>query len=113
MARSPHRRTRLRRVLAAIAIVIVLLFVVALASTHWLDTMGAEPGGERLARIERSPNYRDGAFRNPDATNTTPEGGTVQMLRRWLAGKEQRVPPFAIQIVSLRRDDYDLAHESG
>lgn len=112
-ARSPHRRTRLRRALAAIAIVIVLLFVVALASTHWLDTMGAEPEGERLARIQRSPNYRDGAFRNPDATNTTPEGGTVQMLRRWLAGKEQRVPPGAIPIVSLTRANFDRAPASG
>ena len=107
------RRFRIRHALLGILVLLIALFVVALASTHWLDTMGASPEGERLARIQRSPNYRDGAFRNPDATSSTPEGGTMQMLRRWLGGKEQRVPPGRMPIVTLTRADFDTPPASG
>ena len=107
------RRFRIKHALLGILVLAVVLLVVALASTHWLDTMGAAPEGKRLARIQRSPNYRDGAFRNPDATSSTPEGGTMQMLRRWLGGKEQRVPPGPMPIVTLTRADFDTPPASG
>jgi L-ascorbate metabolism protein UlaG (beta-lactamase superfamily) len=100
-------------VVGAIILGIVGLLLVLIASTSWLDTLGASPEGERLARIQRSPNYRDGAFRNPEATNTTPKGGMRQMLRRWIGGKEQRVPPGPLPIVTLKRGDFDRAPESG
>jgi L-ascorbate metabolism protein UlaG (beta-lactamase superfamily) len=108
-----RRGTWLKRALLALVVVMVALFVVALASTDWLDTMGAAPEGERLARIQRSPNYRDGAFRNPDTTSSVPEGGMLTMLRRWLRGAEQRVPPAAMPIVALTRADFDRPPESG
>lgn len=91
----------------------ITMLVALIASTSWLDTLGASPEGERLARIQRSPNYRDGAFRNPDATSTTPKGGTWQMLRRWMGGKEQRVPPGPLPVVTLKRGDFDRPPESG
>lgn len=108
-----RRKFRIRHLLLGILVLVIALFVAALASTDWLDTMGAEPEGERLARIQRSPNYRDGAFRNPDATSSTPQGGTMQMLRRWLGGKEQRVPPGPIPIVALTRAGFDRPPASG
>lgn len=91
-------------VLLALAFVTVAVLV---GSTGWLDAFGAAPRGERLARIQRSPNYRDGAFRNPDATRLATEGGTGNMLRRWLANREQRVPPSPIPVA--RRTNRDFA----
>ena len=108
-----RRKYRIRHALLGILVLVIVLFVAALGSTDWLDTMGAAPEGERLARVRRSPNYRDGAFRNPDATSSTPQGGTMQMLRRWLGGKEQRVPPGPIPIVALTRADFDSPPASG
>lgn len=99
--------------LIALAICIVTAVVLLLASTSWLDTLGAAPKGERLARIERSPNYRNGAFQNPAATRLGVDGGTSQMLRRWLGGKEQRVPPGPIPIVVRKRADFDRPPQSG
>ncbi len=92
----------------------ILGFVVFLLwSTSWLDTLGVAPTGERLARIQRSPNYRDGAFQNPDATSLAANGSTWQMLRRWLSGKEQRVPPRAVPLVVRTRADFDQPPASG
>ncbi|MGK2961698.1 MAG: MBL fold metallo-hydrolase [Gemmatimonadaceae bacterium] len=99
--------------LITIAVTLLVLVVAGLASTGWLDAFGAAPKGERLARIQRSPNYRDGAFRNPDATSVGVEGSTVQMLRRWLGGKEQRVPPGDVPIVQLTRSDFETPPASG
>ena len=78
------------RVLLAIAAVIVILVVTLVGSTAWLDAFGAAPKGERLARIQRSPNYRDGAFRNPDATSLATKGSTRQTIRKWLGGDRRR-----------------------
>ena len=108
-----RRKFRIRYLLLGILVLVIALFVAALASMDWLDTMGAAPEGERLARIQRSPNYRDGAFRNPDATSSTPKGGTMHMLRRWLGGKEQRVPPGPIPVVALTRANFDTTPASG
>ena len=99
--------------IAALVISIVVVLLVLVGSTGWLDTLGAEPKGERLARIQRSPNYRDGAFRNPDTTAVTPEGGTWKMLRRWVAGKEQRVPAAPVPIVQLTQANFERPAESG
>jgi L-ascorbate metabolism protein UlaG (beta-lactamase superfamily) len=106
-------RIRIMYVLAVIGISIVAFLLVVVASTHWLDTLGGRPEGERLARIQRSPNYRGGAFRNPDTTSTAPTGGTWQMLKRWLGGKEQRTPPGAVPIVALTRASFAEPPASG
>ncbi len=77
-----------------------------------LAVLGAAPTGERLARIERSPNYRDGAFQNPVPTTI----GTTSMpalLRRQFGGKEQRVPPAAIPIVPRTRESFAEPPASG
>jgi L-ascorbate metabolism protein UlaG (beta-lactamase superfamily) len=100
-------------VLLAILAVVVVTIVVLVGSTGWLDALGAAPAGERLARIQRSPNYRDGAFRNPDATSLGTPGGTWKMIRQWLGGHEQRVPPGPMPIVTLTRSDFDRPPASG
>jgi L-ascorbate metabolism protein UlaG (beta-lactamase superfamily) len=111
MPRLP--KSRLARVLLFLFAVVVVLLIVGVASTGWLDALGAAPQGERLARIQRSPNYRDGAFRNPDATTLGAPGSTGKMLRQWLGGREQRTPPGRIPIVARRRADFAQQPASG
>jgi len=106
-------KSRPGRVLVAILAIVIATVTVLIGSTGWLDALGAAPSGERLARIQRSPNFRDGAFRNPDATSLATEGSTWNTIRRWLAGPEQRVPPGPIPIVTLRRADFATLPESG
>lgn len=48
--------------LTILGIIIVLALGVVLYLQH--PIWGAKPSGERLARIESSPNYKDGAFQN-------------------------------------------------
>ena len=97
-------------VLAVIAIVAVIL----IASTGWLDALGAAPKGERLARIQRSPNYRDGAFRNPpESSSLATKVSNRGMLRRWLGGHEQRVPPGPMPIVKLTKAGFARPPVSG
>ena len=109
----PVPKSRLIRVLLGIFAVLVTIVVVMIGSTAWLDAFGAAPTGERLARIRRSPNYRDGAFRNPEATSLATGGSTWQTLRRWLAGHEQRVPPGPMPIVSLTKANFARPPASG
>ena len=99
--------------LLVIVAAVVAIAVVLVASTGWLDALGAAPEGERLARIRRSPNYRDGVFRNPEATSLASTGSTWQTLRRWLGGHEQRVPPGPLPIVRLTRADFARPPASG
>jgi L-ascorbate metabolism protein UlaG (beta-lactamase superfamily) len=106
-------KTRRGRVLVAALVAIAAALVVIAASTGWLDALGAKPSGERLARIQRSPNYRDGAFQNPGATNIGEPGSTWKMLRQWLLGHEQRVPPAPMPIVNLSRADFERPPASG
>ena len=106
-------RTRKRRVLLGILAALLLVVLVLAGSTGWLDALGAAPAGERLARIRRSPNYRDGAFRNPEATSVASTGSTWQTIRQWLGGHEQRVPPGPLPVVTLTRADFARPPASG
>lgn len=106
-------QSRLARVLLALLALLLVAVVVLIGSTGWLDAFGAEPTGDRLARIRRSPNYRDGAFRNPDAPTRIGAGSGRETLRRWLGGHEQRVPPGPMPIVKLTRADFAQPPASG
>ncbi|MEO3752044.1 MBL fold metallo-hydrolase [Streptomyces sp. B6B3] len=64
-------------------------------------SFGAPPTGERLARIQRSPQYRDGAFRNERPTRTVRPGAMLPMLRETLrtADRRRRSPAAALPLV--------------
>lgn len=43
---------------------------------------GVDPGGERLARIRRSPHFKDGVFQNPGGpARTRPSGSTLDFAK--------------------------------
>jgi L-ascorbate metabolism protein UlaG (beta-lactamase superfamily) len=75
--------------------------------------LGAAPTGERLARILRSPHFREGAFRNPVESTMMTSGSLWQSLRRQFWGPEQRVPPAPLPIVPLTRANFAEQPASG
>ncbi|KPC61080.1 MBL fold metallo-hydrolase [Streptomyces chattanoogensis] len=53
-------------------------------------SFGAEPTGERLARIRRSPQFRDGQFRNPVPIRRVLRGSGLAMARTQLSREARR-----------------------
>ncbi|MFF7382066.1 MBL fold metallo-hydrolase [Streptomyces griseoluteus] len=48
------------------------------------EAFGVEPSGERLARIQRSPHFKDGVFVNPGGTaRTRPSGSTLELAKAY------------------------------
>ena len=78
-----------------------------------IDVFGATPSGERLARIERSPNWRDGEFQNPVPTSVNTSGQMGELLKRQFFGKEERVPKRPVPIVKGDHTRFDAAPASG
>jgi L-ascorbate metabolism protein UlaG (beta-lactamase superfamily) len=64
-----------------------------------LEAFGARPAGERAARVHRSPQYRDGAFRNPLRTSMVAPAASRRALRDLLFGGKVRKPAGAIPVV--------------
>ena len=66
---------------------------------------GAAPEGDRLERMKRSPQWRDGAFRN---TLPSFSGGSPASIWEWFFGdKDSRQPDAPIPIVRRTRADFD------
>ena len=107
----------LRSRLAKVALVLfgfsAAAFLALVLSTGGLDVVGGQPSGERLARMQRSPNYRDGEFHNSDTTKAGVEGSVWESAKRWLFGPEQRHPPTPIPTVKLTRASFATPPASG
>lgn len=79
----------------------------------FLAAFGARPTGDRLTRVQRSPQYRDGTFRNPVETHKMVPGALWETLRRQFGGGEQRVPPAPIPVVTRAPADFATPPASG
>ena len=101
-----------RRILIAIAVLVMATILILLHSTEWLVTFGGRLEGARLARAQRSPQWEDGAFRNREPRGTT-QTSTMEMLRRQFFGDEQREPLKPIPVVRRTAADYAAPPSSG
>ncbi|MGQ4435846.1 MULTISPECIES: MBL fold metallo-hydrolase [unclassified Streptomyces] len=55
------------------------------------EAFGADPSGERLARIRRSPHFKDGVFQNPGGnTSVRPSGGAMRGMGKSYLDKQER-----------------------
>ncbi len=65
-----------------------------------LKTMGKDPSGERLKKIEGSSNYRDGIFQNVSETLVmTGRGDFFKALRKFLTKPKTVIPPGSLPSV--------------
>ncbi|MFF4553098.1 MBL fold metallo-hydrolase [Streptomyces sp. NPDC001422] len=51
---------------------------------------GADPGGARMERMRRSPNFADGVFQNPESARTRPDGSMLEFAKVYFR-KEERL----------------------
>jgi len=58
--------------------------------SHRPAAFGADPAGERMVRIRRSPNFADGVFRNPEGGRTRPSGGSMVEFAKIYFARESR-----------------------
>ncbi|MEY9878041.1 L-ascorbate metabolism protein UlaG (beta-lactamase superfamily) [Streptacidiphilus sp. MAP12-33] len=74
----------------------------------------AEPAGERLERIHRSPQFVDGAFRNPVRTRRILPGATLAALQAGLTEhRDRRRPAGAVPVHRLTAEQLALPAASG
>jgi len=77
--------------------IIVVLVIVVLTATVFLfmqtKVFGKNPTGKRLERIEKSPNYKDGAFQNLSSTPTLLEGASYLKLIKAMLTRPKTVEP--------------------
>ncbi|MFI1164330.1 MBL fold metallo-hydrolase [Streptomyces sp. NPDC020801] len=72
---------------------------------------GADPSGERMARIRRSPHFKDGVFQNPGGVAGTRPSGSVLDFAKLYFDKDERprrsprgtVPVHATTLADLAR----------
>lgn len=70
---------------------------------------GKLPTGERLARLEKSPNYKNGAFKNLNFTpQMTGEGGFLKIMKDFRDAKNRKpvdqIPLIKTDLLNLERD---------
>ncbi|MES2518181.1 MAG: MBL fold metallo-hydrolase [Bacteroidota bacterium] len=76
-------------------ILLLIIFLLGLITYLFLQqkTFGKYPSGERLARIEKSPNYRDGVFQNVSPTEVmSKDASTLGVMMKFL-NKSENVEP--------------------
>jgi L-ascorbate metabolism protein UlaG (beta-lactamase superfamily) len=106
----------LRRLLrfAGWSLLAVTVLAIAAGTTLWLNAraaLGARVEGERLARVEQSPQWQATSFGNKLARI---DGPPVEILRDFFfGGSEYRVPTEAISVQSRRGADYEVPPQSG
>jgi L-ascorbate metabolism protein UlaG (beta-lactamase superfamily) len=65
------------------------------------EAFGADPSGERLARIRRSPHFKDGVFQNPGGpARTRPSGSALDFARVYFDkdSRSRRAPAGTIPV---------------
>ncbi|GII58012.1 Zn-dependent hydrolase [Planotetraspora thailandica] len=62
--------------------------------------LGGRPAGERGRRVRRSPQFRDGAFRNRTPSPILPPGTTQRVARELAFGKQRRAPRLPVPLVT-------------
>ncbi|CAM2064754.1 MBL fold metallo-hydrolase [Sulfidibacter corallicola] len=104
---QPTRKRRTFRFLGFFLLAITSLGGVIVF--HMWRAMGSKPTGDRLARIQLSPNHRDGVFHNRLANRDDIVGAIGQMFR----GSRQRTPDAPLPVVPRAKQDFDTPPADG
>ncbi|HLK89078.1 MAG TPA: MBL fold metallo-hydrolase [Polyangia bacterium] len=91
---------RLRMLLGLFATLAVVLLVLTWISTDHFRAFGGAPAGERLARMQASPQFADGKFHNAEPTALMAAHDYPAAFREWMFGKQMRVPSCPLPLVT-------------
>ena len=95
---------------------IILLLIIALLVAIFIfmqqPKFGKVPTGERLERIKKSPNYRDGKFQNQSFTPNLKEGVSYfTVMKDFFFNKSKRSKPETIlPLVVFLNNDFLYKH---
>lgn len=94
----------LRKILLRmLQILLILLVIVAVGGYLYMrsDRFGVNASGERLARMQKAPNYKNGAFENLEFTPDLAEGVTYPMVLKdfFFAKKVRNTPSTPLPVV--------------
>jgi L-ascorbate metabolism protein UlaG (beta-lactamase superfamily) len=91
-----------------------LLLIVVLALGIYIFTktpvFGADPTGTRLARIEKSPNYKNGAFQNIHETPVSAKGG-LSFKTMWKFFSPPATSSPSVSLPSIKTDLKNISSE--
>lgn len=84
----------MKRIFIIISVILVILVITPFVyMTH--AKFGKLPSGNRLERIKKSPNYKNGAFQNISITPDLTEGATYYtVMNEFIFGKNKRATPI-------------------
>ena len=111
---APARRGRSRRFVrvalkgAVLAAGTVIVFSGAMTALAW-QALGTGADGVRSARMEASPNYRDGKFRNPEPLWNDYPGMIVGMIN----GSDRQTPRAGIPVEAVDPARFDAPPRTG
>ncbi|MGW7364420.1 MBL fold metallo-hydrolase [Streptomyces sp. NPDC054841] len=76
---------------------------------------GADPAGERMERIRRSPNFADGVFQNPLGARTRPSGSTLEFAKIYFQkeARRRRAPAAPVPLHTTTLSDLAKPPASG
>jgi L-ascorbate metabolism protein UlaG (beta-lactamase superfamily) len=83
-------------VVALCATLVILTWI----STDHFRAFGGAPAGERLDRMRASRQFVDGKFQNAEPTSVMAPTFYWSAFKQWFFGKEMRVPPCPLPMVS-------------
>lgn len=90
-----------------ILLIIIALLVVGVTIFLYTPRFGRKPSGDRLKKVELSPNYKDGQFQNLNHTPDLAEGVSYyKVMKDFFFGKSERNKPKG----TLPSQKTDLLH---
>jgi len=91
-----------------ILIFIVLLILIVGSFLKFAPQVGAKSIGERLKRIENSPNFVDGKFQNPIETPmSATDSSTWKGMIKYFKGNEERAPNNPLPTVKFDKTRFE------
>ena len=92
----PRRLVRLLKYPVYCSVIVGLVLAWA---TDWGASLGGRIKGDRLARINASPNFADGQAQNPVPTSLSMDGDTWGTTVEWIRGAKRRKPRAPVPVV--------------
>ncbi|MEU2429342.1 MBL fold metallo-hydrolase [Streptomyces sp. NPDC007861] len=76
---------------------------------------GADPAGDRMERIRRSPNFADGVFQNPLGARTRPTGSMIEFAKVYFQKEARRLraPAAPVPLHTTTLDDLAQSPATG
>lgn len=99
--RLPARKCRrwFRRVALSVGVLTVCCVGILLQSTSCTAAFGGSAKGARLARMQASPNFRDGRFHNAGNALVPPVGSQWEAMKDFFHGAPDRQPSTPVPVM--------------